>query len=131
MSYDAQQEKQRLYDLLSPVADQEKQLTKKHLFNISVGIALDEIDEFEKEYKKFLEKVNHLQVYQEVIKQPLVNNMDKIIRDLRFLIEKNYTEEELEKMPADVYEQVVKSQKQRVEILKKVANIYLKNYRKE
>lgn len=125
MSYDPQQEKQKIYQILSQFQEHEQQMDKRKYLRMSIDLALDELREFEQLYHRFLEEIKHLVIYQEIIKDPLVRNMEHLLRDLRYLIEKNYTKEELEKMPADVYQQVVQSQKLRAELLKKIAKKYL------
>ena len=125
MSYDPQQEKQKIYEILSQFQEHERQMEKRKYLKMSIELALDELEEFEKIYRRFLKEVQHLVVYQEIIQDPLVRNMENLLRDLRFLIEKNYTKEELDKVPTDVYQQIVQSQKQRAELLKKIAKKYL------
>ncbi|OXB94865.1 hypothetical protein [Parageobacillus galactosidasius] len=125
MSYDPQQEKQKIYEVLSQFQEHEQQMEKRKYLKMSITLALDELEEFEQLYRRFLKEVGHLVVYQEIIKDPLVRNMENLLRDLRFLIEKNYTKEELEQVPSDVYQQIIQSQKQRAELLKKIARKYL------
>jgi NifB/MoaA-like Fe-S oxidoreductase len=125
MSYDPQQEKQKIYEILSQFQEHEQQMEKRKYLKMSIALALDELEEFEQLYRRFLKEVGHLVVYQEIIKDPLVRNMENLLRDLRFLIEKNYTKEELEQVPSDVYQQIIQSQKQRAELLKKIARKYL------
>jgi hypothetical protein len=125
MSYDPQQEKLKIYEILSQFQEHEQQMEKRKYLKMSIALALDELEEFEQLYRRFLKEVKHLVIYQELIKDPLVRNMENLLRDLRFLIEKNYTKEELEQVPTDVYQQIVQSQKQRAELLKKIAKKYL------
>jgi hypothetical protein len=125
MIFSPESEKKRIFELLSPALDEERQQNKQNYLKKATAIALDEVQELKKEYELFISRIQHLQVFQQVIQQPLESNMQNILRDLRFMLEKNYTQEELERMPSDVYQQVVQSQKQRVDILKKIARTYL------
>lgn len=123
--YQPEQEKSRIYQILKPALEIEGQTKKQRYFKESMKFALEEVDELFSEYVRFIERVSHLHVFNEVIKTPLDTNMQQIIRDLRFMITKNYEPAELEQMPHDVYQQVVQAQNQRVEILKKIARTYI------
>jgi predicted ATP-dependent protease len=124
MSYDPNQEKEKIYEWLSQFRDYEKQIEKKQYIQRSIQLALEEMDEFEQLYQQFLRSVQHLVVYQSLIRDPLATNMDHMIKSIRFLIEKNYTKEELDRVPEDVYQQIIKSQKQRADLLKAIATRY-------
>lgn len=119
------QRKQEVLEILKKVSQDEIKFNKEENFKRAVHFAIDELEEFENELSIFLGRVQHLELYQEIIKEPLLTNMNKITTDLRYLIEKNYTKEEREKMPENVYNQVKKSQEKRIELLKKVAKRYL------
>lgn len=125
--FDAQKERERIRDLFSLYKEQDQEIEKKQLFEESIRFAQEEVIEFNHAFKDFLQKVQHLCVYQDVIQRPLESNVGRMTDELVRMISKNYSQEELEKMPKDTYDQVVKSQKTRVDLLKKVAKTYLVN----
>lgn len=129
MSFNPNREKERVQEILKQNEKYEKQYKNKNLLKKSIQIALEEVDEFEKYYYEFISNISHLVIFKELIQSPIEVNMEKIIKDLRFLMAKNYSKEELEKMPDDVYQQVVQNQKQRADILKKIVKTYLSKER--
>mgnify|MGYP001180975232 CR=1 FL=1 len=129
MSFNPIREKERVQEILKQNEKYEKQYKNKNLLKKSIQIALEEVDEFEKYYYEFISNISHLVIFKELIQSPIEVNMEKIIKDLRFLMAKNYSKEELEKMPDDVYQQVVQNQKQRADILKKIVKTYLSKER--
>lgn len=123
--FDPQEERLRVYDMLVPLIEEERDLKKEQIIKKSITIALEELKEFEESFRKFLKSVDHLLIYKEVIRQPLVKNIDILIKDLAMMVERNYTSDELDKMSREVYNQVIRQQKQRLDLLKKIANTYV------
>lgn len=123
--YDAEKEKQNVLGMLREASQEEIKYTKDENFKRAVSFATDEVLEFEQLFNKFISDVSHLEVFQDSIKEPLTKDMGKMIHNLKYLIEKNYTAEDKEKMPAEVLQQVRASQEKRINLLKKVARRYL------
>lgn len=123
--YDAEKEKQNVLGMLREASQEEIKYTKDENFKRAVSFATDEVLEFEQLFNKFISDVSHLEVFQDSIKEPLTKDMGKMIHNLKYLIEKNYTAEDKEKMPAEVLQQVRASQEKRITLLKKVARRYL------
>lgn len=122
--YNKEKEKERILQMLKDTSQYEVKYTKEDNFLRAIEFALDEVREFEEEYNKFISRVSHLQVFQDVVKEPLTKSMGKWVQNLKYLIEKNYTKEDREKMPADVLKQVKSTQDRRINLLKNVARTY-------
>lgn len=122
--FDAEKERLKVLSILDEISQDEIKITKSELFKNSINVALDEMDEFEKEFKKFVNNVSHLEVYKEIIHNPLTRDVEKMIKNVRFLIEKNYTKEEKEHMPIEILQQVQASQERRMRLLQNVARRY-------
>ena len=123
--YDAEKEKKEILGMLEQASQVEIKFTKQENFKRAVAFATDEVLEFEQKFNQFINDVSHLEVFQDAIKEPLTQDMGKMIHNLKYLIEKNYTAEDKDKMPAEVLQQVRASQEKRVNLLKKVARRYL------
>lgn len=125
--FDPNKEKQRVYEMLSEAHVENKHFTKKELFKDSIHFALSEYKELATQYNIFFKSVDHLVIFNHELKDEVVKNTVNMLRELRFLIEKDYTKEELENMPTTVYDQVLQTQKKRADLLKKIAEVYLKD----
>ncbi|UYX56045.1 hypothetical protein M3Y14_34250 (plasmid) [Bacillus thuringiensis] len=123
--YDKQLVREKVLKMLNEYSQDEKQFTKQENFHRAVSFALDEVTEMEHAFEKFIQSVGHLELFKEVAQQPLTKEGSRIFQNLRYLIERNYTKEETQKMPENVFNQVQSSQQRRVELLQKVAKKYL------
>lgn len=123
--YDKEQQKEMVRQLLKDSSQSEIQYTKQQNFERAISIAVDEVKEIRTEFDKFISNVSHLEVFQATIKEPLTRDMSKMLENLQYLIEKNYTQEDKQKMPETVLEQVRASQQKRIDLLKRVAKRYL------
>ncbi|MBU5262024.1 hypothetical protein [Bacillus atrophaeus] len=123
--YNKEEEKQKVLSWLKQSSQQENKFTKKQNFARAISFALGEVDEFQEELNIFLSKVSHLQVYQEMIKDPFTKYTESSLKDLRYLIEKNYSDEEIQAMPKETYNQLRVAQEKRIELLRKVAQQYI------
>lgn len=129
--YNKDEEKKKMLGMLQSASQDEIQYTKQQNFERAVSLALDEMTELEQEYNRFISRVSHLEVFQHAVKEPLTHDMSKMLQNLKYLIEKNYTKDEKEKMPENVLEQVRATQQKRVELLQKVARRYLSKPKKD
>ncbi|PFV35743.1 MULTISPECIES: hypothetical protein [Bacillus cereus group] len=123
--YDKQLVREKVLKMLNEYSPSEKQFTREENFHRAVSFALDEVTEMEQAFDKFVQSVGHLELFKEVVHQPLTKEGTRVFQNLRYLIEKNYTKEETQKMPENVFNQVQSSQQRRVELLQKVAKKYL------
>jgi hypothetical protein len=123
--YDKEKQKQKVLEMLRELSHDEMQYTKKQNFERAITFALDEVVELEQQFNHFLNRVSHLEVFQTIMKEPLTQEMNKSISNLRYLIEKNYTKEEKEQMPEDVFNQVQATQERRIDLLRNIARRYL------
>lgn len=123
--YDKEEQKQKVLEVLRSSSQGEIQYTKKQNFERAVSIAVDEVNDLKHEFDRFISRVSHLEVFQDSIKEPLTHDMTKMLENLKYMIEKNYTKEEKEQMPENVLNQVRATQQRRVELLQKVARRYL------
>ncbi|MCD7911051.1 hypothetical protein KC480_05865 [Bacillus velezensis] len=123
--YSKEGEKQKVLSWLKQSSSQERNFTKKQNFVRAISFALGEVDEFEEELKRFLSNVSHLQVYQEMIRDPFSKYMQSSLKDLRYLIEKNYSEDEIQAMSKETHNQLKMAQQKRVVLLRKVAQQYI------
>lgn len=122
--YDMEKEKELLLEVLKNTSQEEVKYTKQENFLRAIDFALSEVEELEKEFQAFVGRVSHLEVFQAMVKEPLTKDMDKTVGNLKYLIEKNYSKEDKEKMPQDVLEQVLATQQRRVNLLQNVARRY-------
>lgn len=122
--YDKEQEKAKVLGVLKEASQDEIKFTKDQNFFRAIDFALGEVDELNQEFNRFMDRVQHLEVFQESVKDPLVKDMSKLMETLRYLIEKNYTPEDKVKMPKDVLDQVKATQDRRINLLKRVARKY-------
>ena len=123
--YNKEQEKIKVLGILKEISQSEVQYTKELNFQRAISIALDEVDEFERKYDQFIADVSHLEVFHDALKEPLTKDIKQMIENLKYLIQKNYTQEDKVKMPQDVLNQIRSTQERRIQLLKKVARRYL------
>jgi polyribonucleotide nucleotidyltransferase len=125
MSYDRELERQKAYEFVEKSLGLEANLSKQEKVLRAIEFAKDELHELDQELHKFLESVNHLHVFNELLRKPFEQYIKSMIQQATYMLEKDYTQEELDQMPEHVYEQVVEVQKKRVEVLKKIARTYM------
>ena len=123
--YDKEKQKEKVLGMLRAVSQDEIKFTKQQNFERAIALALDELQELEQQFQKFINSVDHLVMFQEAFKEPLSRDMNKMFQNIKYLIEKNYTKEETEKMPEEVLQQVKATQERRIQLLRKVARRYL------
>lgn len=123
--YNKEEERAKVLGMLQSVSQDEIQYTKQQNFERAISLAVDEVQELQQEFERFISRVSHLEVFHDSVKEPLTHDMTKMLQNLKYLIEKNYTKEEKEKMPENVLNQVKAQQQKRVELLQKVAKRYL------
>jgi hypothetical protein len=123
--YSKEEEKQKILGMLRLSSQGEMQFTKQQNFQRAIEFAVDELNELEYAFEKFISEVSHLEVFQTSLKEPLTNDVSKHLQNLKYLIQRNYTDEEKNKMPQEVLNQVRATQQRRVEILQQVARRYL------
>ncbi len=123
--YDKEQMKSKVFDLLKDATHHEMKFSKQENFERAISLAIDEILEFESIYNRFITDASHLEVFQHSIKGPLETDVNNMISHLKYMVEKNYTKEEVNKMPEEVLKQVRATQEKRIHLLKNVARRYL------
>lgn len=123
--YDKQVVREKVLNMLNDFSQSEIQFSRQQNFHRAISFALDEVTEMEQAFDKFVQSVSHLELFKEVVQEPLSKESSRVFKNLRYLIEKNYTKEETEKMPQNVFSSVQSSQQRRVELLQKVARKYL------
>lgn len=123
--YNKAEEKQKVLSWIKQSSQQENHFTKKQNFARAISFALGEVDEFQEELNRFLSRVSHLQVYQEMIKDPFRKYTENSLKDLKLLIEKNYSDEEIQAMPKETFNQLRLAQEKRMDLLRKVAQVYI------
>lgn len=126
MSYDPHQEKEKVYEALSKAYLEGNQLKKEEIFEKAISIALDELKEFTIKFDEFFKSVSHLVVFEDLMKDLLVKGAKQYISDAKYLIEKNYTTEELDAMPEEIYSKVLRTQRSRRDLLQKISKKYIK-----
>jgi superfamily II DNA or RNA helicase len=125
MSWDRESERKKAYELVEQSLILESQMSKKEKIQRTIEIAKDELKELDEKLHEFLKSVDHLHVFNELLRKPFEQYITHMIQQATYMIEKDYSQEELEQMPENVYNQVVEVQKKRAEILKKIAKSYL------
>jgi len=124
MPWDLEQERMKAFQFVEKSYEQEKQGLKKLKLQQTINIAKDEISEINQEFQSFLHKVEHLVVFQELFSEPIKALMQQMLESSCYFLEKNYSKDEINEMPDDVYRQVAASQERRKEVLKKLALKY-------
>lgn len=125
MLYDALKEKERIISSLSELPKYGN--SKKDLFNKSIEISNEQFDYFEEELNKFIKNVSNLNVYRDLMKSNFEKNSFNLLEQAKKLISSDYTEEELNHMPENQFNQIVLLQKQRKQILSNIAKKYFLN----
>ncbi|CDQ41912.1 hypothetical protein [Virgibacillus salexigens] len=125
MSFNPKEEKMRIYEMLSEASVENYNYSKNELFYQSIDFALSEYKELALAFDSFFKSIDHLIIFREMMESNLKTDTANQLKNLKMLIEKNYDQRELEKMPTSVYNQVLDVQKQRADLLKKVAQTYL------
>lgn len=119
--YRPEEEKERILHMLqqdSLLDDQPDLLSR------TIEFAIEELDEFEQKFHHFLESVAHLNVYQDLIAAPMYKGAIQMIDQAKYLIERNYTQTELDAMQETEFNDIVKIQKRRKDVLRKIAKMY-------
>lgn len=128
--HDVQKEKEKILNLMNHISSYENKMSKNELFQQSIQFALDEVNEMEQEFNQFIQRVSHLEVFQEFLKHSLIDNFDKVSSNLKYMITKNYTQEEKDNMPFEVLQQVQSTQEKRMRLLQNIARKYLSSQKK-
>lgn len=123
--YNREEERLKILSILHEVSQTEVPYTKELNFQRAISLALDEVHEIEQRYNQFIADVSHLEVFHDALKEPLTQDAGQRFNNLKYLIEKNYTQEEKSNMPQDVLNQIRSTQERRIQLLKKVAKRYL------
>ena len=110
--------------MLHGTVKEEQQQSKEIVMKKAIEISMDELEELNKEFEKFTEKVAHLSIYQYLYKDVVGPYWAKLDTDAQHLIKKNYTAEELELMPRETYNTILKQQKIRLDLLKGIVKHY-------
>lgn len=125
------QTKEFMLGMLRKSSQEEIQFTKDQNFIRAIDFALEEVEELQQQYVKFIQSVQHLVVFQEIVKEPLTKDMQKMTQNIKYLIEKNYTKEDRDKMPIEILGQVKSSQEKRLKLLTDVARKYFHHPKKD
>jgi len=125
MAYNPAIEKIKAMDFVSHSLAMESAYKQYEKVKRAIAIALDELREFEEKYNHFIESVSHLQVFQELLRPIHVEYTNDLLHKSKDLMERTYTDKELEGLPLDVYNNIVELQKKRVNVLKKIASVYM------
>jgi len=121
--YDPQIEKERILESLIEMTNQ---TPKEAMLQKAIAFANDEFDEFQHEFQVFLDRVSNLNVYQELIGSKFEKGARLLIEQAKYLIERTYTEDELENMQDNEYAEVLIVQSRRKEVLRKIVKTYLR-----
>jgi regulator of replication initiation timing len=122
--YDPAMEKIKAIDFVNQSLSFENSFEKSNKVERAIQIALEEIQELDQRFCRFVEENKHLHVFEHLLKPLLVERHEHMIMHARSLMEKTYTQEELQQYPEHVYQDIVNAQKKRVEVLKKIAASY-------
>ena len=122
--YDVQAEKLKIYTMLQPTIKEELQEARDRLKVQATEISMDELEELDKEFKVFQEKVSHLSIYEHLYKDVIVPYWSKLGTDAQHLIHKDYTPEELEMMPREAYNHILNQQRIRLSLIQSIIRNY-------
>lgn len=122
--FNTQKEKAKIYDMLATTRKAENELTKEIIMKKAIDISMEELEELNQEFEKFLKNVSHLSIYEYLYKDVINPYWRKLDTDAQHLIKKNYTPEELEMMPREAYNTILKQQKIRLDLLKGITKNY-------
>lgn len=122
MAFDREIERKKAQDFIShsfiaPASNAERISRAKEL-------AEEELLEFRDILLKNLSQLEHLTIYADLIKETLFPNFNEIMDYAHFFIKKEYTQNELDEMPDDVYARIVQSSKKRAEFLRTISKKY-------
>lgn len=123
-NYEFHKEKSRIYDMLSKDVPEERKARKELIMKQAIGISMDELDELNQKFKVFTDSISHLSIYDHLYKDVIEPYFIKLDTDAQHLIKKNYTSEELDLMPRDTYNLILKQQKIRLELIKAIITKY-------
>lgn len=122
--FNPQKERAKIYDMLTSTRKPEYKPTKELIMKKAIDISMDELQELNQAFDKFLEEVSHLSIYQYLYKDVINPYWAKLDTDAQHLIKKNYTAEELEMMTREAYNTILKQQKIRLDLLKGIIKKY-------
>ncbi|GAK41945.1 hypothetical protein TCA2_4437 [Paenibacillus sp. TCA20] len=118
MPYDREEQRKKAMELSKPLhIDPRKTIDK------AIEYALNELKEYEQHMQKSHSELSNNVICAHVDKS-FMKVLDNLVTTATFLIEKDYSEEELNEMPAAVHKDVVASQQVRAELLRKIAKKY-------
>ncbi len=63
-------------------------------------------------------------IFKSMIEDDMLKMIQGLNEEISFLIRKTYTDEELDRMPQDMYDKIVASQKKRAALLQAIAKKY-------
>lgn len=122
--FNPQRERSRIYELVYKSVPEERTVTKEIIKKKAIQISLEELDELNEAFEEFMKSVSHLSIYKHLYKDvvhPYWRGLDTSAREL---ILKNYTEQELEIMPREVYGTILGHQRVRLELIKGIIENY-------
>jgi|SRR5699024_2942266 len=125
--FDSQKEKDKIYEMLSSTKVEENHFNKQELAERAISIAMDEYEELAYSFNDFFNSISHLVIYQKEMNEALQQFVSQFMNNTRNLIQRNYSKEELESLPSDLYDHVLESQQRRSELLKEIINTYINN----
>ena len=125
--FDSQKEKDKIYEMLSSTKVEENHFNKQELAERAISIAMDEYEELAYSFNDFFNSISHLVIYQKEMNEALQQFVSQFMNNTRNLIQRNYSKEELESLPSDLYDRVLESQQRRSELLKEIINTYINN----
>ena len=124
--FDPVEEKSRIYEMLSESKVEEHHYNNQEIIGHAVDFAMCEYRELAHAYNDFFQKVSHLVVFKYKMKDTIVKETINTFKSLREMItNEGFTNEEMETMPTPVYNKVIAVQKERSELLKKIAETYM------
>lgn len=123
--YDKSQERAKVLSIVQSFREYDIKFTKQQNFERAVQLSLDELEEFNQAFDRFIQDVSHLEVFQHSLKDQLIQDKERLAKGVSYLISKNYSKAEKENMPHDVLVQVESTQRRRFDLLKRVAVRYL------
>lgn len=124
MAFDKEQEKQRALRMVEGSLQDENSTEQQDKKSRAIAISLEEAEEIKNEIDGLIAKLDHLVVFQELVKPHLVRFNAQTNQQTIHMMQKDYSKEELAEMPEAVYKQVVELQTRRVDVLKKIAQQY-------
>ncbi|WDI05226.1 hypothetical protein PUW25_25800 (plasmid) [Paenibacillus urinalis] len=118
MPYDREEQRKKAMELAKPLhVDPRTKIDK------TIEYALNELKEYEQHVRKAHSEMNG-NVIQAHAGESFIKTLDNFVSSATFLIQKDYSEEELNQMPASVHKDVIASQEVRAKLLRNIANKY-------